>query len=97
MVEGRNAFKILTGIPTGKRPLGRFRHRWESNIRMDHKGIGANTRNWVDSPENRDYWRSFVNAAWNLRFPLAMEIVAYMYKINSNKMNHNISLTSCFH
>jgi hypothetical protein len=33
--EGRTAFKILTGIPTGKRPLGRPRHWWEDNIRMD--------------------------------------------------------------
>ena len=27
MEEGRNAFKILTGKPTGKRPLGRPRCR----------------------------------------------------------------------
>ena len=45
--EGRSAFKILTGTPTGKRPLGRPRHRWEDNIRMDLKDIGINTRNWV--------------------------------------------------
>ena len=47
--EGRNALKILTGKPTGKRPLGRFRLRREDNIRMDFKEIGVNTRNWVDS------------------------------------------------
>ena len=35
MEEGRSAFKILTGKPTGKRPLGRPRRRWEDNIRMD--------------------------------------------------------------
>ena len=38
MEEGRSAFKILTGKPTGKRPLGRPRRRWEDNIRMDLKG-----------------------------------------------------------
>ena len=27
MEEGRNAFKILTGKPTGKRPLGKPRRR----------------------------------------------------------------------
>ena len=48
MEENRCAFKILTGTPTGKIPLGRPRHRWEDNIRMDHKEIGINTRNWVD-------------------------------------------------
>ena len=42
------AFKILTDKPTGKRPLGRPRRRWEDNIRMNIKEIGINTRNWVD-------------------------------------------------
>ena len=35
MAEGRSAFKILTGKPAGKRPLGRSRRRWEEHIRMD--------------------------------------------------------------
>ena len=37
MEEGRSAFKILTGKPTGKRPLGRPRRIWEDIIRMDLK------------------------------------------------------------
>ena len=49
MEEGRSAFKILTGIPTGKRSLGKPRRRWEDNIRMDLEEIGINARNWVDS------------------------------------------------
>ena len=39
MEEGRSVFKILTGKPTGKIPLGRPRLRWEDNIRMDLKEI----------------------------------------------------------
>ena len=35
MEEGSSAFNILIGKPTGKRPLGRPRLRWEGNIRMD--------------------------------------------------------------
>ena len=61
--------EILTGTPTGKRPLGRPRHRWKDNIRMDIKGIGINTRNWVDSAQNRDYWRALVNVTLNLWVP----------------------------
>ena len=61
MEEGRSAFNILTGIPEGKRPLGRLRRRWEDNIRMNLKEIGINTRNWVDLAHDRD-WRAFVNA-----------------------------------
>ena len=36
MEDGKGAFKILTGKPTGKKkPLGRPRRRWEYNSRMD--------------------------------------------------------------
>ena len=57
MEEGRSAFKHLTGKSTGKRPLGRPRRRWEYDIRMEFEEIGINTRNWVDSAQDRDYWR----------------------------------------
>ena len=55
MEEGRSAFKISTGKPTEKRPLGRPGRRWENKIRMDLKEIGINTKNWVDSAKGRDY------------------------------------------
>ena len=35
MEVGSRVFKILTGKPTGRRPLGRPRSRGEDNIRMD--------------------------------------------------------------
>ena len=70
MEEGRSAFKVLTGNPTGKRPLGRPRRRWEDNIRMDLEEIGINAGNWVDSAQDMDYWRVLVNdAELNLRVP----------------------------
>ena len=53
--EDRSAFKILTDTPAGKRPLGRPRRTWGENIRMNLKEIGINTRNWVDSAQDRDY------------------------------------------
>ena len=67
--EGRSGFKILTGKPTGKRPLGRRRRRCEDNIRMDLEEIGINAGNWVDSAQDRGYWRALVNAALNLQVP----------------------------
>ena len=48
MEEGRSAFKILTGKPIGKRPLGRPRRRLEDNIRMDLEEIGISAGNWLD-------------------------------------------------
>jgi len=73
MKEGRSAFNILTGKPTGKIPLGKPRRRWEDYIRMDLEEIGINAGNWVDSAQDRDYWRALVSAALNLRVPLAMQ------------------------
>ena len=69
MEEGRSAFKILKGKPTGKRHLGRPRRRWEDNIRMDLEEIGINTKNWVDSAQNREYWRALLNAALDFLVP----------------------------
>jgi hypothetical protein len=69
MEEGRSVFKMLTGKLTEKRPLGSPRCRWEDNIRMDFKEIGIYRRNWVDSTQDRDYWRALVNVALNLQFP----------------------------
>ena len=63
MEEGRRAFKILTGKPTGKRTLGMPRRRLEDNIRMD-------------SAQDRNYWRALVDAALNLWVPYAMELVS---------------------
>ena len=69
MEEGRSAYKTLTGKPTGKRPLGRPRRRWENNIRMDLEEISITVGNWVDSAQDRNYWRALVNAALNLWVP----------------------------
>ena len=69
MEECRSAFKISTGTLAGKRPLGSPRRMLEDNIRMNLKEIGINTGNWVDSAQDRNYWRALVNAALNLRVP----------------------------
>ena len=55
--------------PTEKRTSGRSRHRWEDNITMDFKEMGINKRNWIDSAQDRDYWRAIVKAPLNLWVP----------------------------
>ena len=71
MEGGKSAFKNSKGKPVGKRLLGKPRHKWEENIGMDLKEIGINTRNWVESAQDIDYWRALVNAALNLRVSLS--------------------------
>ena len=41
MEEGKSAFKILTGKPTGKRPLGRPRRRWAGHVARMEEGRSA--------------------------------------------------------
>ena len=71
MEELSSTLKMLTGKPTG-----RPRRIYEDNIRMDLKEMAINTRNWVDSAQDRNYWRALVNATLNLRVPYAMMLVS---------------------
>ena len=68
MEKTRNVFKILRSKTSGKKPLGRPRGRLDNNT-MNLKEIGINKRNWVDSAQDRDYWRALVNVTLNLRVP----------------------------
>ena len=43
--------------------------RWEYNIRMDLEEVVINAGNWVNSAQDRDYWRAHANVALNLRVP----------------------------
>ena len=69
MEELRSAFKMLTGKPTGNRPLGRPSRRWKDNKKMDLEDIGINVGIWVDSVQDGDNWRALVNVALNFRVP----------------------------
>ena len=42
-----------------KRPLGRSRHRWEDNIKMDLQEVA----------QDRDRWRELMSAVMNFRVP----------------------------
>jgi hypothetical protein len=69
MGERRDAYKILVGRPEGRRPLGRPRHRWENNIKMDLQEVGWDCMDWIDMAQDRDRWWALVNAVMNLRVP----------------------------
>jgi hypothetical protein len=69
MGEKRNAYRILVGKPEGNRPLGRPRHRWVNNIKMDPREIGWDEMDWIDMAQDRDQWRALVNTVMNLWVP----------------------------
>jgi len=43
------AYRISVGKPEGKRPLGRPKHRWEDDIKMDVQEVG---------------WRAWTGLIW---------------------------------
>jgi hypothetical protein len=69
MGEKRNVYRLLAGKPEGKRPLGRPRHRWMDNIKMDLLEIGLNVVDWIGLAQDRYRWRALVNLVMNLWVP----------------------------
>jgi hypothetical protein len=64
-----NGYRLLVGKPEGRRPLGRPRHRWLDNNKMDLSDIGWDGIDWIGLAQYRDQWRALVNTVMNLRVP----------------------------
>jgi hypothetical protein len=69
MGEGRGVYRVLVGKPERRRPLGRPRHRWEDNIRMDLWEVGCGCVDWMELAQDRDRWCELVSAVMNLQVP----------------------------
>ena len=69
MEEGRGVHKVLVGKPEGKRPLGRPRHRWEDNIKMDLQEVGGGCEDWMELAQDRDRWRVLESTVMNFLVP----------------------------
>ena len=48
MGERRDVYRVLVGTTYGKRLLGRPRHRWEDNIKVDVQEVGCECMDWID-------------------------------------------------
>jgi hypothetical protein len=55
--------------PEERRSLGRPKHRWVDNIKMDLREIKWDGMNRIDLAQDRDQWRALVNTVMNLRVP----------------------------
>jgi len=69
MGEERRVYRVLVEKPEGKRPLGRPRHRWVHNIRMDLQEVGCRYMDWIGLAQDRDRWQTLVSAVMNLGVP----------------------------
>ena len=59
MVAERGVYTVLVGKPGGKRPLGRTRHRWKDNIKMDFQGSRMRGTDWIVLAQDRDRCAGF--------------------------------------
>jgi hypothetical protein len=48
MGEDRGVYRVLVGKPEGKITLGRPRHRWEDNIKMDLQEVVGGRGDWME-------------------------------------------------
>jgi hypothetical protein len=53
----------------GKNPVGRPRHRWVDNIKMDLGEIEWGGMDWIGLAEDREKCRALVNVVLNFRVP----------------------------
>jgi hypothetical protein len=64
MGERRGVYRVLLGKPEVKRPLGRPRHRWNDNIKMDHLEMGCGVMDWIELVQDRDRWQALRTAKY---------------------------------
>jgi len=69
MGEERGVYRFLLVNPEGRRPLGRPRRRLVDNTRVNLEEVGCGYMDWIGPTQDRDRWRTLVNAVMNLRVP----------------------------
>jgi hypothetical protein len=69
MGEKIDVYRVLAGIPEGKKDLGTPVHRWEDNIKMYLKEIGSWAMDGIHLAQDRNKWRAFMNMAMNVWIP----------------------------
>ena len=67
--EDRGVHRMLVGKPDGKRSLGRPRHRWKDNIKMDIQEVGGGRGEWMELAQDRDRWQALVGTVRDFRVP----------------------------
>ena len=80
MEEDRSAFKILTGKPTDKRPLGRPKRKWEENIKIDLKVTVVCMSIWFSFGKDREYC---IVLYWNCLISHGVNYVWYFFALHS--------------
>ena len=65
--DRKGAYRVLVGRLHGKRTLGRSRHNWENNIKIDIQEVGWRGMDFIVVAQDRDSWHALVTAVMNRR------------------------------
>jgi len=65
----RGAYRVVVEKPKGKGPLGSLKLKWNDNIKMDLQEVGCGDMDLIELAQDRDRWRTLVNAVMELRVP----------------------------
>jgi len=79
--------------PEGKRPPGRTRRRWESNIKMDLQEVRCEGTDWIELAEDRDRWRALVNVVMD--FLTSLEPSSFSRRTLLNGVIKKASKNTC--
>jgi hypothetical protein len=63
----RNSYKLLVGMPKGKKLLRRLRRRWADNIMMDLGEIECSVMDWIHLAQDANQGRALVNTIVSAR------------------------------
>jgi hypothetical protein len=69
MGKRRGVYRVVVGIPEGKRQLEWLGRRWEDIIKMDLQEVGYGGMDLNNLAQDRERRRSFLNAVMNIRVP----------------------------
>jgi hypothetical protein len=69
MGKGKVVYRVMVGKPEGRRPLGRPRHKWEDNNKIDFRDGECEFVDWMEVAHDRYRWRALVSGVINLWVP----------------------------
>jgi hypothetical protein len=69
MGEDRVVHRVLVGKPEDKKPLGRPRHRWEDNNKMNLQEVVGGRGDWMELAQDMDRWRAGMGTVRDFRVP----------------------------
>jgi hypothetical protein len=67
--EAINTYDGLMGEAVRKKSSGTPRHRWENNVKIDHKDIGWEDMGWIHAAQDRNKCWGVVNRKMSIQVP----------------------------